>query len=115
MRECKLDVADVVFCDEIKRFAVQDQAGFSHLVVGDFDVVKGDAEPPADADGFHKGFFGGEAGCIILMLITFGFAIGDFAGAEDLLREGRSFADEIPDALYFDDVCSYTVDQGFGL
>ncbi len=53
----------------------------------DFDVAPADAVIPSGAEGFHAGFFGGEAGGVTFEASGFGFAIEDFAFGEDAVEK----------------------------
>ncbi len=95
------EAAEVDFGGAFCTAAVEEDEWFAAAVGEDFDVFPADAAD-AGSEGFHDGFFGGEADG------QFGdaaAAVGEFVGGVDAVEEAFAVAtDDVGDAVGFDDV-----------
>ncbi len=99
--------------EELGRLVVIGDRGTASGSSADLYVVPGDAAIPAGADGFHGGFFGGEASGVALCLVGFGFAIANLFGREDALEKTTPEAlDGLGDPPDFRDIDTGADDHG---
>ena len=84
---------------DVAGFAVEFYGGTAAALADDFDVDPADAAAPAGAEGFHRGFFCGEAAGVTLVFIFETLAVFAFGLAPALKRLPRPAIS----ALDFDD------------
>jgi hypothetical protein len=75
---------DVLYAEavsDVARFAVEFYGGAAAALADDFDVDPADAAAPAGAEGFHRGFFCGEAAGVTLVFIFETLAVFAFGGS----------------------------------
>jgi len=66
---------------DVAGFAVEFHGGAAAALADDFDVDPADAAAPAGAEGFHRGFFCGEAAGVTLVFIFETLAVFAFGGS----------------------------------
>jgi len=71
---------------------VEAHEGFLARAVIDGDGMPAEFRADAGGEGFGNGFLRGEAGGEVLVRVAHAEAVGDFAGGENAVEEGRAVA-----------------------
>jgi hypothetical protein len=66
---------------DVAGFAVEFYGGTAAALANDFNIDPADAAAPAGAEGFHRGFFCGEAAGVTLVFIFETLAVFAFGGS----------------------------------
>src|SRR5579862_7899873 len=108
--EC--DIFHAHFFREFGRLAAELQRGLAACGADDFDIAPADTVGPAGAEGFHRGFLGGEASGVTLKFVAMLLAVFHFGGRKEAFEERRAVArDGRLDAIDFSDVQPEPDDQ----
>jgi polyphenol oxidase len=112
--DAERDVFNAEAFGYVARLAVEFYGGATAALANDFDVDPADAAAPAGAEGFHCGFFCGEAPGVALVFIFEALAVFAFRGRVKAAENCFAVAfDGGFDAADFGDVDSEPDDQRF--